>query len=445
MSLGVTRKLCKFVDELKFEDIPSSVVKEMKLAILDTIGCIILGSKTDAGKIIIDFAKDRGRVEESSIIATNIKSSSEYAALANGTMGHEFDYDDGVLGNIHAGIQMVPAAIAIGEKEQRTGKEVITALTAGYEVGCRIGGALEQIPHTSVSMGAFGATAVACRLLHLGLEDIVNAFGICGSLIPTHSFEPAVSGAMVKEMWGGWPNFFGIQCAMLAQRGFTGQPDVLEAKQGLYRAISGGKFDEKVLLEGLGKKFMWVEGHYLKPYSACRGTHVALDAASKLLKKGKINLEDVDEIFLFALPFTCGLKGAFKPVSARFSIPFLISALFVEGSIGVDTFEEKKFKDPKILKLSEKIHSYVDPTIPLWPHAHGPVRIMVKFKDGTTRSASSNEERTLTEIEAKEKFKYNASKVFTEKQALKIINEVDKLEDSKNITSLTTLLMKTVI
>lgn len=441
--MDITKKLCEFVETLTFKDIPLACTNRMKMAILDTLGCIILGSTTRAGEILLNFVKQLGGKRESTIVATNTKTSSPYAALVNGTMGHEFDYDDGVstaLG-IHPGICIIPAALAIGEREGVTGKDFITSIVVGYELACRVGRAMERAPHVSTLTGVFGATVAAGKLLKLNLDEMTNAIGICGSLAPMRPFDPALKGAMVKDMWGGWSDFFGVLCASLAKQGFTGPENILESEGGFYNvAVHAGKVNEKILIKNLGEEFMWMDGHYFKPYSACRGTHVALDAILKLTKQQRFDFDQIDEIIVVGRPIVSILRGDFNPISARFSIPYTIAAAIKYGRLSLDEFNEDKLRDPTIIEFSKKVKTFIDPNIPCWPHAHGPVKILVKFKDGTLQSACANEDRSLVDKSVIDKFEDNTLRVFNKNKVHTITSVVNELEKVANIKLLMTAL-----
>jgi 2-methylcitrate dehydratase PrpD len=418
----------------------------MKMAILDTLGCIILGSTTHAGKILMDLVKQLGEKKESTIVATRIKTSSPYAALVNGAMGHEFDYDDGVstaLG-MHPGISIIPAALAIGEREQVTGRDFITSIVAGYELACRVGRAIERVPHVPTIIASLGATVASGKLLKLNSNKMINAIGICGSLAPMYSFDSALEGVMVKNLGAGWSNFFGMLCVLLAKQGFTGPKNILEPDGAFYKVvIHTGKVNEQVLTKNLGKEFMWMEGHYFKPYSACRGTHVALDAVLKLTKQQKLgNFDQIDEILVMGRPIVSVLKGKFNPISARFSIPYVIATAIKYGRLGIDEFNEDMLKDPTINELAKKVKTFIDPNIPEWPHAHGPVRLVIIFKDGTQLSTYSKEDRSLDEKEVIDKFHDNASRVFNKKKIIDITDIVNKLEMVIDLKSLTAALSR---
>lgn len=449
----VTKEICKFIKEANFEDIPYASVKRMKTAVLDTIGCIIIGSTNTSGKAVMNYVKSVGvGKEESTVIGTKMKTSCMHACLINGTMGHRYEYDDGGTGGGHAGITIGPAALALGEKIEANGKDLLTAITIGYELMIRIRRAMERGTKLHAlhpnCLAAFGAAAAACKLQKLDLETTTNAMGICGSIIPVFPREPAFGGTMTKDFYGGYPGYVGLMAVFLAQNGLTGQDNILEAKGGFYQLFAGGNFDENVLLDDLGKKYVWSERHCFKPHASCRGTHIAIDTAIKMFREKPINPDDVKQILVIGTTETCGMRGGKRPktdIQAKFSIHYTVATALMYGHIDVDDFSEDKLRNPKILSLADKIKPLLDPAIPTFTkgrghHRHGPIEIIVEFKDGGIRRSIVEDDRTLTEEEAIEKFKKNSNRIFPEKQTQKIVDTISKLEKIGNINELTKLL-----
>lgn len=446
MSSPIAKTLCKFVVETKFDDLPSSALRRMKSAILDTVGCIIFGSTTTSAKVCMDFVKPLDGKKEATVIGTNMKTSCLYATLINGTMGHRLDFDDGITGNPHAGITIIPAALAIAERERSNGKDLLTATNLGYELMVRITRSMgegSKLALHSNCFGALGAAAATGKLLEFDLEEMTNAIGICGALIPAFPFEPFVGGAMIKDFYGGWPGFIGIMSALLAQQGMTGLDNILEARRGFYQVFSGGDFDKSLILGELGNEFVWMKGHYIKRYSACRNNHVAVDCILKLAKEHKIRPEDVEEILVLGRKGCDEMRGGIAPkndIAARASINYTVAAAIICGHLGVDAFDRKMLSDPRVIGLSRKVRVFIDPTIPGFPHKHGPVEIFVKFRSGKPISARIEDDSSLTEEETVTKFENLSSRVFPAKQTRSIVKIVNSLETVDNIGQLTDLL-----
>lgn len=436
---GTTSKLATYVCNLKFEEIPTQCVKRIKLAILDTIGCILLGTSTEAGRAVRKYAEKSDTKLESRILGTNTKVSCINAALVNGTMGHEFDYDDGVstaLG-VHAGIMIIPAALAIAEKEKVSGKEFITSVIAGYELSCRVGRAIEKVQHAPILIGTFGATVASARLMDANCDQLINALGICGSLSPLRPFDPALAGVMVKDMWAGWSNSFGVFCASLAIEGLTGPKDALDPAKGFFKAAAQNEnIDTEPLTKGLGKTYLWMDGHYFKPYPSCRGTHVTLDAVLRLVQEHQIDPQKIKQILVLGRPIVCTLKGLFNPISARFSTPYVVAAAIVSGRLTLDEFSKDKLQDPIIAKLASKVKTLTDPNIPEYPHAHGPVEVIITFRDGSTIMSRAIEDRSLNYDEVLNKFRENASRVLNKEKVNRILELSKNLEKLENVETL---------
>lgn len=455
MESNITKILSKFVEETTFEKLPKRDIDRMKMIILETIGCMVLGSQNTTGKTLRKAIKTIGGNEEATVFGTNLKTSPQNAALINGSMGHHYEYDDGISSamGLHAGIAITPAAIAIGETIRASGKEIICAMIVGYEIACRIGRAIAGMEgyrtmHSTVLLGSFGATVASCKLLGLGLNRISNAIGICGSLNSITPFESFIGGAMVKDMYGGWPSFYGSFVALLAQCGVTGLLNILQAKLGFFQVITGGKYNRSELIDGLGKNYVWTDGHYFKPHAACRAVHLVADCIYNIKKKERINIEKIKDIIVIAKPEIVSLaRGGAKPkndIQAKVSVHYSIAAaLILRGNhLSIDTYKDEYLHDPKILNLAKKVRVVSSSGSKVFHiHGHGPVEIIITFKDGTFCRGVFNKERSLEIEKIPNKFKELTLNVFPEKKILQIINLVSELEKIEDIRLLTKFLV----
>jgi 2-methylcitrate dehydratase PrpD len=455
MKTNITKALSKFVKETTFEKLPKRDIDRMKMVILETIGCVVLGSQNTTGKILRELIKTIGGNGEATVFGTNFKTSPQNAALINGSMGYHYEYDDGISPamGLHAGIAIIPAAIAIGETIGASGKELICSMITGYEIACRIGRAIGEeegyrTSHSTPPLGSFGATVAACKLLGLDLNEINNAIGICGSLVSIAPFEPFIGGTMAKDMYGGWPSFYGAFVALLAQHGFTGLLNILEAKLGFFQVITGGKYNRNKLIGGLGKNYVWTDGHYFKPHAACRAVHLIVDCIYNMKNEERINIEKIKEILVIAKPEIVHLaRGGAKPrndiqakVSAHYSVAV---ALILQGDhLSPDFYNDEHLHNPKILNLSRKVRMVLSSDSAVFHiHGHGPVEIIITFKDGTFRKGVFNEERSLEIEKIPDKFKEITLEVLPEKKILQIISMVSELEKIRDIRLLTELLV----
>lgn len=191
----------------------------------------------------------------------------QYAALANGVAAYALDFDDTVLtAMLHPSASIVSAAAALGEWLDSGGKELLTAIVAGYDVAVRIAEAINSPPamphhrkgfHPTSTCGVFGATAAACKLLGLSKTEVINALGIAGSL-SSGLLEFFHNGMMTKRFHPGKAAHDGILAALLAQRGYTGPASVFEGRDGLFRAYSDDVNPARAITD-LGRRYTVLE------------------------------------------------------------------------------------------------------------------------------------------------------------------------------------------
>src|SRR3978361_244435 len=234
---NATRDLAHFAAALRFEDIPTRVIDHAKLCVLDGVGVAVSGPKLPWTVHVRELARSEGAAPVASFWGTPYRGSISQAALVNGTAGHAFEMDDIHKEAIAPPNSLAcPVAFAFAEAAGgMSGPDVLTAIVAGYEVGTRVGNAATMALflrgfHPQGTSGAFVAAATAGRMLGLPADQMQHAFGIAGSM--GAGLMAAQEGAMVKRLHAGRAAQAGVQAALLAQRGFTGILDVLEAGYG---------------------------------------------------------------------------------------------------------------------------------------------------------------------------------------------------------------------
>ena len=258
-----TRRIAEFVSGLRYENIPAKVRERLKLLILDSLGCAIYGAHLQWCRILRDTLEQLDETRATSIWGTDRRLSSPHAALVNGTQVQSFELDDvhreGVL---HVGAVTLPALIAVAQTHaQLSGRDVITAAVAGYEIGPRVGLCMGpqhigQGWHSGATVGVFSAAAAAARGLALDTEKTLHALGIAGT--QSCGLMAAQYAAMVKRMHAGRAAQSGLYAALLAERGFTGIVDVFEAPYGGFCTTfsrSPDRFDLTALTAGLGERY----------------------------------------------------------------------------------------------------------------------------------------------------------------------------------------------
>ncbi len=370
---GTTSELATFVAELGFVDLPTDVTERAKRLILDLSG-IIIRARHDAESTpsLISAVEKLGLADGAcSVMGDTRCYAPTAAALINGTLAHSLDFDDThAEGSIHSSAPIVPAALAAAEMTDRSGRELITAVVAGYEVQIRLSLALNpsvhyaQGFHPTATCGVFGAAAAAAKLLGLDVDGVRNAFGIALSQA-AGSMEFLVDGAWTKRSHVGQAAQNGLICAVLAAEGFIGPKEAFEGRAGLFSAYSPASEPEKAV-KGLGSDWETLR-LAVKPYPSCRYSHAAVDGIISLKGRHGIDDNDIEEIEI-GLPET-GWKIIGGPddktdphcvVDAQFSMPFCAAVAAREGGLSWDDYG-KHLSDETTRDLTRRVRVTVDP------------------------------------------------------------------------------------
>jgi 2-methylcitrate dehydratase PrpD len=346
------------------------------------------------------------------------------AAFVNGTAAHGEDFDDSFEGGpVHAGAVIVPAILALAERERLPGRDALLGIAAGVEVMCRASLVAPKLIHKAgfhptAVLGAMGAAASAATALRFSKNQFVNALGIAGSMA-AGIIEYLAEGAWTKRMHPGWAAQSGIRAADLARAGFVGPRAVFEGTHGLFHGFARtteGDWDK--LVGGFGER--WVANSLaFKLYACGTMTQPYVDCARRLAEKG-VRAEEVVEMVCEAAEGT--LHRLWEPLAdkqrppnayaAKFSQPYCIAAGFVLGHAGLEAFTEERVRDERLRSLAAKVRYEIDPDNPYPDEFTGHVR--ARLKDGRTleeRQAHLRGGRNepLSRADIEEKFRRNCA------------------------------------
>ena len=390
-----TRGIAEFVAGLRYEAIPAEVIERIKLLMLDSLGCAIFGAELPWSRILRHTLAKVDTSQGCSVWGTGQRLSAPHAALVNGTLVQSFELDDvHRVGVLHVGAVTLPGVLAIAEMQpELTGRDLLTACVAGYEIGPRVGMCMgpEHIGqgwHSGATVGVFSAAAGSAAALRLSADQTVHALGIAGT--QAAGLMAAQFGAMVKRMHAGRSAQSGLYGALLAQDGFTGIVDVFENEYGGFCTTfsrSTDRFDRALLVEGLGTQFETLR-IALKFYSCVGSNHTTLDAIRTLQARHPFGAEDVARILVRGSRVTMDHVGwPYVPqgmTSAQLNLPYCVATLLLDGDVFVDQFTEDKVADPDRMRIAAKVQVAEDPEITARGSAHRHmVHVTVELKDGT--------------------------------------------------------------
>lgn len=451
--------LADFIVNTKYRYIPQNVIDVAKKSLLDTLGVILAANTLGEGCLeFVNLAKDWGRKCESTIIGFGEKTSPSMAAFANGSMAHALDYEevhDNAL--VHPSAQSLPAALAISEALGGvSGRDFITALVIGNELTARLGAALSCNPleygwYIPPILGGIGATAAACKILNLNVEQLLSAFSLTlcqASCSAEIIYSPK---SVIRAIRDAFPASAAVTSAMLSRRGIVGFDQPIGGKGGFFKMFTHGNYNPTRLIEGLGKNFIYANIS-LKPWPSCRGTHAYVQAALSIAKEYGVTPEEIKEICLMVNPQNIMLcepseskKQPQTAIDAKFSLPFTVASALVHKRLDLDSFMLKNLRDKNVLKLTRRFTHQI--SVHIKPAEGG---LIVKTQNGKAylkyiycNELYGSPNNPLSKEHLVAKFlncsKYSV-KELSERTLTDIINLVLNIEKVKNVLSLTELL-----
>jgi 2-methylcitrate dehydratase PrpD len=438
---SVARRLARCVVGLTLDAIPEPVVGKSVDLVLDTLGNTLAAARDDFGVAVLDVARSLGGPAESSLLGAPGKVAAANAVLANATLAHGLDFDDTREDAIvHTSCVAVTTALAVGEATGATGREVLEAAIAAVEVMCRVGlavpGALHARHfHPTAITASFAAAAAAGKLYRLTEDQLVHAFGICGSQAGG-IIEYLADGSWTKRMHPGWNAHAGVIATQLARAGFTGPETVFEGAHGLYQAFAGGHDTRKLddLVGSFGS--VWEIGALtLKPYPCGSIAQPYMDCAARLREARGVRADAITAILCRT---SAGpVPRLWEPLAAKhappngyaakFSLPYLVASILVRGKAGLAEFTDEAAHDPDVLRVAKLVSYELDPTIDYPRQFVGDVAITLA--DGRVLRERQDRPRggpdaPLTRAELQAKFRGNAALALPQAQGERVIRNV---------------------
>ncbi len=393
--LAVTRCLADFLARTSFGDVPPHVIADTKRAVLDWFGSAMAGALEPPAQMALAVVAGFGTADEATVFP-NTRASAAGAALANGVASHILELDDVHKGStLHGAAPIIPAALAVAEREQSDGRAFLLAVALGYEAALRIGEAVNpshyRFWHPTGTAATFGAAAAAGSLLRLDAIRMLDAMGTAGTQA-SGLWEFNADAAMSKHLHPGKAAFNGVLSADFAGQGFSGATRILEGERGFFRATSADH-DATRVTDGLGKRWKVSENCY-KLHSCCGHTHTAIDTALDLRARlgwaGGDVLDQVREIRIST--YGPGYEivrepNPGTPYQAKFSLAYVVAAALLEGQVGLEQFADDRFTpdgvaETGIAALLPRILIDVDPALTVrYPEAW-PARLRLALADG---------------------------------------------------------------
>jgi 2-methylcitrate dehydratase PrpD len=295
----------------------------------------------------------------------------------------------------HPAAVVFPPALAIAQSSRRSGRELLTAAVAGYEVGIRVGEFLGRthyrIFHTTGTAGTLAAAAATGRLLGLSPTQMQHAFGSAGTQ-SAGLWEFLKDGADSKQLHTAHAAGAGLAAACLAADGFTGARHILEGDRGMAAGMSSDA-DPARLTAGLGSRWALAETSF-KFHASCRHTHPAADALLAAMLANRLQAADIEEVTAFVHQGAIDVLG---PVvdpqtvhQAKFSMGTVLALAALHGRVGLAEFDDG-FRDPHVVALRERVRMVLDREVDAAYPARWIGKVLVKTVDGRLLDARVDE------------------------------------------------------
>lgn len=392
-ALTATEQLASFATELHFEQLPDEVVRQTCLVIQDALGCIYgaYGEAAEKVNAIAALAAQFPPTGPAHVVG-GVPTQPAMAAFANGFLINTTDNDDTHKRSlIHVGSAVVPAALAMVQAQGGSGRDLITAVVAGYEVAARVGMAVMpshyRFWHSTATNGTFGAAAAAGSALGLRADQMRDALGYAGTQAAGLNafFE---SGDNSKHVHPGKAGMNGVLAALFAQAGLSAPPDILGHSKGYLAAYSLEPRPE-ALTAGLGDTWEIMQNGF-KFYPSILASHSPIGAALEIAARSPLTPGDIASVKIetyATVKSHFSNKDVRSPMSARLSVPYCTVIALLDREVSQRQFRPDRIASPEVQAVLAQTEVLVDPELaPLYPEKF-PARVTVTLRSGETLSA----------------------------------------------------------
>jgi 2-methylcitrate dehydratase PrpD len=462
--MSSTRALAGYLSRLKYENLPADVVEKGKLSLINSLGNSIGGYPLTVSKTFLELSKDLGIGRpESTLIGDGTKVSVSGAAFGNGGLSTMLDHSDYFRSEsgrcwIWPGALAVPAALAAGEAQGISGKELIVSAVAGYECSARILTGMDMTLETTKqingeTISTFAAAGAAGRAFGLDEDEMLSTLGMAGTYTVVPGWYKWVSDEGLsprKDIKQGWAFMCmaGAFAAVSAKRGLrmVQENNILDGQKGLSRMLSMDSYNEERVTEGFGETFH-IREFASKFYPGGAVAHPPIVGVRDMIDEHGFSPEDIDTIEVgTAIQDGVGFDDPdpHNLSEMQFSLPYMLAAALFSGTPGgPDWFVDATANDPRVTRLSKRVTMTFDDECQTFFNATNLrlSKVTVTTKSGQQyykRVEHNGEAKTPEEI--RDKFIGAASQVIERKQVDEILDTIGDLETVSNISKLTGLL-----
>ena len=470
-----TTTLATFAAEVGLADIPASARDAAKRVMLDTLGCAVGGREVVSSRILTDLKVAEGGPPEATVLVGGERLPVTNAAYVNAHYANALDAEETIRHSGHLAACVVPPALSLAEHAGASGADLLAAVAVGFDVAARIGlslrhidildnGKIEIAPVAGLSWAAFASTVAAGRMLGLDARQMAEAFGVTVATAPLPIAGqwgnlPAPRPMTKYGMYGAMAHA-GVFAARLVERGFAGDPTILDGERGFWRIMGSRRCEWDSMSEQLGDRWL-IEETSFKLYPACRFSTPALDLFYALQERAGVEAEEIERVVV-RVPHAMLAKHMDSPevrtvVDGQFSLPHGLGLAACYGPPGPQWHTPEALTDPGVAAFARRVsvqvypeagpimerqireqgHSELIPTA-MTLYARGEA-----FEDATDHATGDpwEEEATLDDAVLRDKFRVFCGPYLSPVQIDDAIAVVSKIEDQPSVASLVTALV----
>jgi len=445
----LTGRVARYMAAARQQPLPPDVLRETRHRVLDTVAAIVSGSRLKPGEMAIRFVQSQGGTPEASVLTTRVRTSAINAALVNAMFAHADETDDfEPVTKAHPGCSVVPAALAVGERENRSGEDLLRAVALGYDVCCRwlmaLGPNHVRATHRSAEgvSATMGAVAAAASMAQLDERGMRYALSYAAQQVSgVWSWERDIEHVEKAFDFAGMGARNGVTAALMAQAGFTGVPDVLEGEHNALEAHSAQPRPAEMAAD-LGRRF-YVTETAIKTFSVGYPIQSALDALLTLRREHGLTPANVERIVAKLPEDGAGIVN--DSAMPDVNLQYLMAVALIDGAVSFDASHSfDRMKDPQVLAVKQRVQLVGDRAL-MDPAAPRSANVEVRLRDGRmvshfTRFAPGTKENALSTDGVAAKARSLIAPVLGDERCEGVIRRINTLETLSSVRDLVALL-----
>jgi len=371
-------KIVDVISEITFADIPENAIQAARLCLLDAVGCMVGGMQWSA---VLSLAQtiSRNNPGTTTIAASPLSSTRSWAAFVNSHACSYFDLDDGHrTAQGHPGGVIIPLSLMLAAENDCSGKELLTAIVLGYEIGVRGALIMRHAGGPRKGSGGWsitGGVAAAAKLLKLPPPQIKNALGLAEYFAPQAPQDRSLAYPSSMKEGMAWASYSAISIVELAAAGFDSMtPFLADATED-----SDPVFTYEIC------------SVYFKMHACCRFSHPVIDGLANLVQDHDFLIEEIESVTVVSFDKALLLNHVApeNSVAAMYSIPFIVGCYLIRGKVGPQELVDDSLTDPKILEIARRVVLQEDPAITAQFPQKCLARVAITLHNGKTMNSET--------------------------------------------------------